>query len=294
MKRLILLAGIALIAASCNTDNGIDNNSQNQPVALQVSGSIHTGAAQTRAAGDVWAAGDAIGIFMSDNTGTQAINRQHITASGDGSFTPSATAQTIYFPVDNNAPKVDFTAYYPYNAAQSGFDYAIDLSDQSSQAPLDLMTAEKITGRDKTNPAVAFNFKHRLVKMELTIAAGTGLSAADLPGITVSLGSQYTAGTCSIETGVVTPSGNTSDIALKSAADGLFSEATLLPAAASTGRVLTFTLSTGEPFRYTIPADRAFNAGEKHAYTITLDRTGVGITATITDWVSVPGSGTAK
>ena len=294
MKRLILLAGIAITAASCDNDNGIDNNSQNQPVALQVSGSIHTGAAQTRAAGAAWAAGDAIGIFMSDNTGTLAANRQHITASGNGSFTPSATAQTIYFPVDDYAPKVDFTAYYPYNAAQSGFDYAIDLSDQSSQAPLDLMTADKVTGRDKTNPAVAFNFKHRLVKMELSIQAGTGLTATNLNGLGVTFSGQQTAGTCSIETGATTPSGSTGDIALKTTADGAFAEATLLPAAASTGRVLTFTLSTGEPFRYTIPADRAFNAGEKHAYTITLDRTGVGITATITDWVSVPGSGMAN
>lgn len=295
MKRTILLACIALFSISCNNDDTpTDIIPDQSPIALQVSGSIAGNeTAALRLSGTSWNPGDAIGIFMLEGEQILETNRKYTCASG-ANFSPATSDQTIWFPIDDNAPKVDFIAYYPFHSSQNGLSFPIDLSSQSDQATLDLLTADKVTGKDKLNPSVTLPFKHRLVKMELTILPGTGLAAADLAGMTVALSEQYTAGSCDLGTGAVVSTGKTGPLSLKGTAEGNFAEATLLPAKAASGRILSFTLTSGDIFRYSIPSDRVFNAGEKHAYTITLNRTGVNVSATITDWTEVTGNGIAR
>lgn len=288
MKKTLFFTAAVFVFAGCGKDNASEYDG-NGKVALEASAGI---SAFSRAVDNAWEAGDKIGIFMSG--GATAANARYVTAQTDGKFAPAADDQTIYFPIDNNAPKVDFTAYYPYASAQTTTIYPVSVTDQSDQKALDLMVADKVTGRDKTNPAVAFDFKHRMVKLEFTFKAGVGLEDADLEGMGVVVTEQYSAGSCDLNTGGVTASGAKGNLAMKVVADGKSAEATILPSEAEAGRQVVFTLTTGDPFRWTIPADRAFNAGEKHIYEITLSRTAVDVTGTITDWVKQTGSGTAN
>lgn len=288
MKRLTLLLAIAALLTACEKSNGIDDGAAAEAVALKASAGI---ANRTRAMGSTWSAADVIGIFMVDNTGTLASNHAYETTAGDGSFAPADDQQTIWFPIADDAPKVDFIAYYPWSAHQVGFTYNINVYSQSDQFALDLMTADRVTGKDKTSPAVDFTFHHRLTKMRLTLKAAPGMPTSGIDGIKVQLTGQQTTATCNLTTGDVTTSGDVSTIELS--VFNHSAEAIILPAEPAADRQLIFTLTRGDVLRYTIPADRAFRPGELHDYEITLNPTGVSVTSNIVDWVRVTGDGTA-
>lgn len=276
MKRILLIAAAALALTGCNKTNTETNDDR---TALDVTSTI------TRVADDKWDAGDKIGIFMLD-TRTQivlATDYRYTTTAGDGKFTPTALDQTIYFPL-NSDEKVDFVAYYPCDAVLATTSVAVDVTTQADQTKLDHMTAVKVTGRDKTNPAVAFTFGHRMARISLEVTPGTGLTPDDLKGATYSITEQYTEGTLDLNTGAVTAIGDKRGITMKSSANGLTAEATLIPAGNEAGRRLTFALSNGDTYYYELPDSKSFTAGENTLYKVTLNRVGAAVTATIVDW----------
>lgn len=288
--KTFFLAAIAatVILTSCDNNDGVDNSNR---VALSVISGIATETTQTRVTGTSWDAGDAIGIFQLQGSNTLNTNSKYVSSTGTSAFSPATLGETIYFPIDASTSS-DFIAYHPYKTGQTVFDYAVTVSDQSNQATIDLLVADKVTGKDKNAPAVAFNFKHRLSKVSLTIAAGNGIAPSDLEGIVITITGQQTAATYNINTFTLTPSGAVQEITLKTAGDGLSSEAIILPAAATTGRQLIFTLKTlNEPFIWDIPNDKAFDSGVKYNYSITLNRTSIEVTSTITDWIDGNGDG---
>lgn len=293
------LCATIMLTGGCSNDNETALPDGGDRVALQVTSGI-----QSRAIGSDWQAGDAIGIYML-KTGTSTIteaatNRRYTTADGNSSF--SATAdQTIYFPVDGS--QVDFYAYYPHlTQFDENGEAVFDVSDQTKQPSFDLMTAKlnstAVAPLDKNNPAVAFKFNHRMTKIELNIAAGTGLIPSDLAGLTVEITNQRTEGLFNPvfdATGVNLTAAKT--VTMLTAADGLTSSAILLPCYTEAsydnqvipGRELLFTLTSGEVFRWPIPDTKSFNEGDRNIYNITMNRTGITVTATIEDWN--PGNG---
>lgn len=292
---LLTLATIALTAC-----NGEETSAENGgKVALQVTGGI-----QTRAADNQWQANDAIGIYMlkagSTDISESAKNRKYTTSDGGSAFIASS-GQTIYFPVDGS--KVEFIAYYPYQTLDNG-TLMVNVSNQGDLSLFDLMTAStKSTDNaplDKNHPQVAFDFSHRLTKIELNISAGNGLSSADLKGIKVEITHQRTNGSYDPQYDVqgvnATP---VQTIMMNTNEAGTSSQAILLPNTAAdginpviSGRELLFTLAaTGEVFRWTIPDTKLFQAGERNIYNITINRTSINVTATITNWNN--GNGTS-
>ncbi len=297
-RQSILVVTVLLLLAGCGNDNeGATTPESDGRVALQVSGGI-----QTRATDTAWEANDAIGIYMlkAGTTGISegAENRSYTTADGGSAFAPAA-GQTIYFPIDGS--KVDFKAYYPYQATLTDGAMELDVSDQTDLAALDLMTAAVATTEtkplDKNHPAVAFTFSHRLTKLELTIAPGNGITAGDLEGLTVEITRQRTSGSYAPLSGDF----NVNDeqvktVTMNTAADGTSAQAILLPNtdginSVVPGRELVFTLTSGEMFYYAIPDDKFFKPGDKNLYNITINRTSVEVTATIEDWNPGNGSG---
>ena len=91
------------------------------------------------------------------------IARLYVTAAGDGSFSPASEDQTICFPLDEN-DKVDFIAYCP-QAALTGNTYAVDVTDQSYPAAIDLLWSNNATALDKTVQTVDLKFYHRLSRI---------------------------------------------------------------------------------------------------------------------------------
>ena len=88
-------------------------------------------------------------------------------------------------------------------------------------------------------------------------------------------------------------------VEMNTSADGTLAQAILLPTTAAdginpivAGREFIFTLkATGEVFRWSVPDDKGFLAGDRNIYNITINRTSLTVTATIEDWNPGNGSG---
>lgn len=296
-----MLPGAAICAAlllltGCGNDNETETPGGDGRVALQVSSGI-----ETRATDTAWESGDAIGIYMlkagTTDISEEAENRRYFTANGGNDFTTTAE-QTIYFPRDGST--VDFTAYYPHRTTLTDGVFALDVSSQTDLSAIDLMTANVTSTEaaplDKNHPAVAFSFRHRLTKLELNIAAGNGISEADLKGLKVEITRQRTSGSYDLQYGVFSVNREPENtVTMNTAADGTLAQAILLPNLdginpAIAGREFLFTLgTTGEVFRWSVPDDKLFGQGDRNIYNITINRTGLTVTATIEDWN--PGNG---
>lgn len=288
-----LLATVLL--PGCSEDRETTPQPTDGRVALEATSGIRM---NTRACDKTWEAGDAIGIYMLNGDVTDGDgNRKYTTArkAENGDFT-AAEGQTLYFPVDG--AKRDFVAYYPYRETLAdGNVYTVDVSHQTPQKNIDLMGAAKVTGKDKTDPKVAFVFTHKLVKLDITLKAdGTSLTNADLAGTTVSISNQQTAATYNVVTGgeATVATGTPTEINLHT--DGLKAEGIVLPATTTAGMVLTFTVPGlgGQAFHWSVnsaPKSKTFEAGSKYLYTITIAKAGVEVSSTVTDWTAGNGAG---
>lgn len=293
-RSAILFIAVASAAlTSCSSDNENVGTATDSRVALQVSSGI-----QTRAAGSTWTAGDAIGIYSLNGTTAEYSNCQYATANGgtNGTFTPATSDQTIYFPVDGSTR--DIIAYYPYSASVADGVYTVDVSNQSNQEAIDLMTSALVSGKHKDDASVNLQFAHKLSKIEISIKPGNGITAADLAGMTVTLTNQIATGSINVTTDgssvTAATDATATTLTLNTATDGTSAEAIVLPAASTTGMNLVFQLSGFDaPFTWAVAnatESKSFAAGNKYVYTITVNRIGIQVTATITDWTA--GNGT--
>lgn len=253
----------------------------------------------------VWNENDPIGIFMVKHGATTVVNaaaNMKYTAAQAGastSFTPSGS--DIYYPLDESA-KVDFIAYHPYgDAIGDDFAYAINLSDQTSQTNIDLMTAKadnsgkgysKENGRN--NSAVNFTFTHRLVKLVMNVTKD-----ASVPGtITgVSIKGMNTAATFDLK-GVAgfTSVGSPIAITPSKTSENKY-EAILLPVAALTDdHLVTFTTDEGETYNWVMKKQISSLEVEKiYTYDVNVTKYEIIASGAINRWTEgSKGSGTAE
>lgn len=279
---------LLLSLAACNNEEITPN--PDARVALQVTSGI-----QTRAYDATWEANDEIGIFgftQGDAPAQAYTNVRYVTRSGDGRFTPDGT--TIYLPTDDSS--LDFVAYYPHTTslAADGI-YAVDVTNQSIQKDIDLMAASKLSANRIKN-TVTFNFEHKLSKIVLNFADGDGMALSELAGMKVQLTNQQPKALFDVTKpdGEVVVGRNTpATLTLNTDADGTSSEGIVLSSADFDGMTIHLELSDGGSFfnwdlNNSQNADK-FEAGKKYVYDITVNRSGLGVTATITDWT--PGNG---
>lgn len=300
-KLMTAAVAATILMTGCNKEENPTTPQRDNDRALNVTGGIQ---ALTRAHDATWEANDAIGIYMfatSTTTISEGAENRKYTTTGNGNFSPITTPidQTIYFPITG---KTDFMAYYPWQSitkdASNKYLYAVDVSNQTIQKAIDLMAADKVSGKDKDNKDVAFEFTHKLAKIALTeIKNGEGLTANDLTGLTVKLTKQYTKATYDVVGGgevAVTTTEAQSDVTLLVATDSKSAEAIVLPATSTADMELVFTLANGNEYRWALSnatQSRTFTAAHKYGYKITISKKGLNVTSTITDWVSGNGAG---
>lgn len=281
---LPLFAAALLMVTSCNNDTESTPNGDGR-VALQATSGI-----QTRAHSNTWESGDAIGIYMLNGTTVEAANKKYTTTSTttSGAFSPTAE-NTIYFPADGT--KRDFMAYYPHAAIAADNFYNVDVTTQTTQKAIDLMAAAKVTNKHKDDANVAFTFLHKLVKLDITIKGdAVSVTDNDLTGTTVQITNQQTIGTYSVVDGgeVTVTNGTPTEIALLT--NGLQVEGIVLPNTDTEGMELIFTVPTlNATFKWSIKEaekSQKFEAGKRYKYTITISKSELSVTSTVTDWVA--------
>lgn len=221
MKSLLGIMLSLSILQSCQNDetNIIQNEVNNKGITFS---SIIDDAQNSRAYDTSWEANDVIGVFMLANSdNVLSTNIPYVTSKGDGYFVSQNSP--IYYP---DGP-VDFIAYYPYSETISDYkNYLIDLSNQTKQNAIDLMTATNLTGRDQTSPQGNLQFKHLLAKMVLNLKSTTGSS---LKGIKASINGLKVKGTANLSSGIITATNETATISFYMNENGTQAEAILLP-----------------------------------------------------------------
>lgn len=262
----------ALMMAGCS--NEIEEQvMDSRRVPLQINGDINM--LMTRAADDHWDANDAIGVYMvsADNSivgGVSNYRYTAVTGGQDGTFIPADENNTAYFPEDGTA--VNVMAYYPQGNVDNG-KLSLDLSDQSEQPDIDLMSA-KAEGASESSPTVNLGFKHRLTKLFFEIEGDVKTD-----GIYAAIGNQYTDIQYDIlNDELLIAAGDTKkEIVMKywDLNGYRFTEAIVLPneeGNAAEDRELTFQLNE-KIFKATISSSTKFEAGKKYTYKVKFETT---------------------
>jgi len=223
----------------------------------------------TKAAGANWESNDAIGVFMKTGSGLSnalASNKQYVTTSGDGNFSASSTTEEINYPADGS--NVDFIAYYPYQTTITNNIYPVNVADQTQQNKIDLLYANNVTGANKNKPNAQLQFSHKLSKVELTVAAGTGVSS--LTGLTVTYNGFNTTANFDLATGTLAAGANPTAIKAKTTAgtSTTFAEAILLPVTSVAGAKVEFKIGN-ETYTWTLPSSTTYEAGKQLQYHFT-------------------------
>ena len=288
MKKMTKLFALALLAGamvSCNTEDTASTTA-NGKVAVQFTGGISV---DTRAAGQAWADGDKIGIFMieagktlSADAISEGVDNVCYQTSGSSAFSPISGGKTIFFPIDGD---VDFYSYYPQTTVND-YKVALNMANQTSQEAIDFMYAKKI-GCNKATPQVDLKFNHMLSKLVLNVQPGNGLTQDDLNKLKVTIKDQNTTATFNLADGVISGEGNPANIQMKTVKVGKKYEAILLPTK-STTREIEFDLDNGHDAPFVWKMDQELKGGNLYNYTtVKLTRTGVELSGTIKPWNEV-------
>lgn len=283
------LSTLALMSCTNNDDNSEWYGSE---------GIVFTTAIQSRVSGNTWNANDEVGIYMMNaGSGIEAAtaqNKKYI-AQTNGTLT-AAPGNGIYLPESGN---VDFIAYYPYTTSVSGNKLAVNVSDQSNPAAIDLIYSNGTKGVAATTATtISLGFTHQLTKVTLNVTKDETIET--LNGSGVNIKGISTEGEFNLADGTLTATAGTNnkDVAMYIDAQGTTATATaiILPTAASTDQTslnLTFNLN-GQSFTHTISDASIFEKGTNVSFNAKLSiNNGKPVVtvgnATISNWTEKPG-----
>lgn len=295
MKYLAVLGALVCAAAftSCNANDDIDDTNG----AVRFTAGIDqqatpAGVLASKAAGTLWG-NDAIGIFMVEGTATHYANSKYTTA-GTGAFT-AAAGHEMYYPMSGNA--VDFIAYYPYeDGATLGtpIDVTIGTTQTATNQPdFDLLWTKADnggTGYDKvsheTTP-VALTFEHKFAKIVMNCTADVSVGVP-FDDMTVTIKGMNTVNTFDLSTGNLAAAGTPAPITPHTVTNGSAYDAIIMPGDYNAGDVTVDFKVGDDTFTWTLTAtDASFEGGNEYTYAVTLTRTGVIVTGTISPWTTL-------
>lgn len=282
------LSTLTLMSCTNNDDNSEWYGSE---------GIVFTTAIQSRVSGNTWNANDEVGIYMMNaGSGIEAAtaqNKKYI-AQTNGTLT-AAPGNGIYLPESGN---VDFIAYYPYTTSVSGNKLAVNVSDQSNPAAIDLIYSNGTKGVAATTATtISLEFTHQLTKVTLNVTKDETIET--LNGLGVNIKGISTEGEFNLADGTLTATAGTNnkDVAMYIDAQGTTATATaiILPTAASTDQTslnLTFNLN-GQSFTHTISDASIFEKGTNVSFNAKLSiKNGKPVVtvgnATISKWTEKP------
>ena len=302
MKRTILLACAVLALGACSKEENGGTTADGR-TALRLTSGIE---ATTR--GEVQnteiVAGETVYAWVSDagKSGTDAAlyNAEELTAQAGGGL---AGSTSMYFPQTGNAVNIralhgtfaagaieaDQTAF----PASVGFEVAADQSaggDAYVESDLLYAASDDVA---RTKSAVTLTFYHMLSKLELKIVKSAeitdNITKVTLDGVAVS-GTFTPAADADLteqanRAAMIAAGDETATMTLGAAmTDGSSTNDAIVVPQPIGGKTMTFTLESGGELVYTIPADKTFESGKKHVYTVTLKGTGLSVESTIEPW----------
>ena len=181
MKATKIISACAVLAALVSCSNELSQpTAEDTPIRIQA----NVGGITTKAAHDLLSSsfsnGDAINVYITENS-----TKNNGTLSGalysptvythNGSSFAAAPAQTQYFPSNGNG--IDVWAVYPstVTAGTANFTIAGDQTDDADYKNSDLMFAQKLENKVKTDD-ITLSFSHKLSKIIVKLETEDGIN----------------------------------------------------------------------------------------------------------------------
>ena len=300
---LIFMAGIT---TSCVNDDVLNQDSLDGRKPISFTSSVASRSVSQTIQDTQIANGNTVGVFVTKETGKTDlhIDNQSLTADGKGGLTPAADSEPMYFP--EGVDKVDIFAYTPYSDSFKGkVNEAVSFSvqaDQSTEAGFyksDLMVASSKGVATSATDAVALNFKHKLVKLNLNFSLGASDATDEekaankkfLQGATVSVVNVKTGATIKVSDGTVTAASEASATGITAAKFNatepeLTASVIFVPQEVKSGTVLIKVTNGEEERTAKLNQTVNFEAGKRYVYNAQLTDGGLKITTTtsVDDW----------
>lgn len=199
------------------------------------------------------------------------------------------------------------TAVYPASASalaegQSTFEWTAKSSGETNAHADDLMVAAPAADRnlgvvgDDAN--MQLEFKHLLSKVSINLIAGEGFTPDEIRPAEVEMNNFKLTGTVDVVNGIATATGNSLDKFHPSMLSKVYSvesktvvssfEAFVMPQTITANTVMVTIKLNGGVFEAKLPADKLFAAGAHNMLNLTLNKTGVELSASIVDWNKEP------
>lgn len=308
--KIISACAVLVALASCSNDHVISQpGAEDTPIRIQA----NVGGITTRAASSIQGTqfdnNESVNVYIYENTTNASSSSGKTygssglvtcTADGSGNLNPGS----IFYPQNGNG--IDVYGVYPTsvkeNASSQDFSVNTDQSNATDYKASDLMYASCETNHTKGTP-VSLTFKHKLSKVTVELAAGTGFGDSDLNNAVVKITNTSTK--CSIASlnnsgiGPITASSTSSDI--KPITIGTWNSnskekmsAIVIPQTVNTGTVLfevTLAGSNTTPYKYTIPSGSnvIFAESNEYKYKLTIKIDGIDVKSDITPWTDATG-----
>ncbi len=294
--RHLVVAGILCLAcASCSDDSDADNRLPDGKYPMMFSGSVDgltATRATTSADGETsWEANDPVAISMDGGANHKEYKISNTT---DGSMVPNGDGNTLYWQKSNETKTL--AAWHPVSCTigSSTGGSEVNITDQSSG----FGTLENILhapAKDyiySSGGNVAFNFRHALAKVKVTLKKEEGkndFTNDEISGATVRL-MGYTAGALGYSG--MTGSGGNGEISPKTETTTATTYTALLIPQQMRGQQFIKVTIGARDYYYTPAGDNDANlvAGKQYAYTITVKKAGLDVTVTGngTAWTDTP------
>ena len=308
--KIISACAVLVALASCSNDHVISQpGAEDTPIHIQA----NVGAVTTKAASDIqgsqFVSGESVNVYIYENTNNSGSspgktygNSGLVVCSSDGNG--NLNPGSIFYPQNGNG--IDVYGVYPTtvteNASSQDFSVNTDQSNATNYKASDLMYANCESNHTKGTP-VSLTFKHKLSKVTVELAAGTGFGVSDLNNAVVKITNTSTK--CSIASlnnsgiGPITASSTSSDI--KPITIGTWNStskekmsAIVIPQTVNTGTVLfevTLAGSNTTPYKYTIPSGSnvIFAESNEYKYKLTIKIDGIDVKSDITPWTDATG-----
>lgn len=293
-KKIILFAaGVLAMAACSSNDPEVQGSAGEIRLYTEVS-------APTRAADNPVALQDAqfaentdISVIVTDkgNLSTTLVQYSPTTyrADGSGGLMPM---NTQYYPASGN--NVEVCAYHPAGAPDA-FAVAADQQATDDYRASDLMWAQLPSINKNTNPDErVLTFRHLCSKILVRLIKGNGVTDEEIAAAAITLTGDnennnklIMGGTFGTDNGVLTPDPDVTGAITIATDAGITAHAAVVIPQDMDGKKIIVALGGGEQ-SFTIPAT-TFEPGKKYAYTITVNKGELVVSATIEDWTKPDG-----
>ena len=288
-------AAASLMIIACNKENGQTINDGQLRLSTEntIQESLKSAAQDLQLV--QFANGEQVHIFlMEDVSGTPTASGENVTTYTQPlTYTANGTgglSNTQYWPTSGNGLHI-------YGVYPSGDDLSFDstgnsfsiLKDQSSEN--NYKASDLMTGKPENNPVtrttsiVPLTFTHLLTKVDINLTEGDGFSEGDLANAKVYIQNTKPTTTFNVQnTTVGTASGDASDITVCTGTKG---SAIIVPQTVAANAAFIKVVISGGEYIYKLAAQTAFQQSSVYTYNITVNKTGLNVSSTITKWVSV-------